>query len=27
VTPAADPTQKPKRTITDGTFAVLVVGK
>ena len=27
VTPAADPAQKPKRTITDGTFAVLVVGK
>ncbi len=27
VTPAADPTQKPKRTITDGSFAVLVIGK
>jgi outer membrane protein assembly factor BamB len=27
VTPAADPAQKPKRTIADGTFAVLVVGK
>lgn len=27
VTPAADPAQRPKRTITDGTFAVLVVGK
>ena len=27
VAPAADPSQKPKRTITDGTFAVLVVGK
>ena len=27
VTPAADPTQKPKRAITEGTFAVLVVGK
>ena len=26
-TPAADPSQKPKHTITDGTFAVLVVGK
>jgi DNA-binding beta-propeller fold protein YncE len=26
VTPAADPSQKPKRTVTDGTFAVLVVG-
>ena len=26
-TPATDPAQKPKRTITDGTFAVLVVGK
>lgn len=27
VTPPADPSQKPKRTITDGTFAVLVIGK
>jgi hypothetical protein len=27
VTPATDPAQKPKRTISDGTFAVLVVGK
>jgi hypothetical protein len=27
VVPAADPAQKPKRTITDGSFAVLVVGK
>jgi streptogramin lyase len=27
VTPPADPTQKPKRAITEGTFAVLVVGK
>jgi DNA-binding beta-propeller fold protein YncE len=27
VTPAADATQKPKRTVTDGTFGVLVVGK
>jgi len=27
VTPASDPTQKPKRTITEGSFAVLVVGK
>jgi DNA-binding beta-propeller fold protein YncE len=27
VTPAADPAQKPKRTISEGTFAVLVVGK
>jgi len=27
VTPAADATQKPKRTITEGSFAVLVVGK
>jgi glutamine cyclotransferase len=27
VTPPADSSQKPKRTITDGTFAVLVVGK
>lgn len=27
VTPPADPSQKPKRTITEGTFAVLVVGK
>ena len=27
VTPAADPAQKPRRTITDGSFAVLVVGK
>jgi DNA-binding beta-propeller fold protein YncE len=26
-TPAADPTQKPKRRITDGTFCVLVVGQ
>jgi DNA-binding beta-propeller fold protein YncE len=26
-TPAADPGQKPKRTITDGTFCVLVVGQ
>jgi DNA-binding beta-propeller fold protein YncE len=26
MTPAADPGQKPKRTITEGTFAVLVVG-
>jgi YVTN family beta-propeller protein len=25
--PAADPSQKPKKTITDGTFCVLVVGK
>jgi DNA-binding beta-propeller fold protein YncE len=27
ITPAADPAQKPKRTVTDGTFVVLVVGK
>jgi DNA-binding beta-propeller fold protein YncE len=27
VTPTADPAQKPKRTIADGSFAVLVVGK
>jgi len=27
VTPAADATQKPKRTITEGSFVVLVVGK
>jgi hypothetical protein len=27
VTPAAEPGQRPKRTITDGTFAVLVVGR
>jgi hypothetical protein len=27
VTSAADATQKPKRVITEGTFAVLVVGK
>jgi len=27
VTPAADPSQKPKRSITEGSFAVLVVGK
>jgi len=27
ITPAADATQKPKRVITEGTFAVLVVGK
>ena len=27
VAPAGDPSQKPKRTITEGTFAVLVVGK
>ncbi len=27
VTPAADATQKPKRSITEGTFAVLVVGR
>jgi hypothetical protein len=27
LTPAPDPTQKPKRSITEGTFAVLVVGK
>ena len=27
ITPAADPTQKPKRTVTEGTFAVLVVSK
>jgi len=27
VTPAADPSQKPKKTIVDGTFCVLVVGK
>jgi DNA-binding beta-propeller fold protein YncE len=27
ITPAADPAQKPKRTITDGSFAVLVVGR
>ncbi len=27
ITPAADPSQKPKRAVTDGTFAVLVVGK
>jgi DNA-binding beta-propeller fold protein YncE len=27
MTPAADPTQKPKRTITEGSFVVLVVGK
>jgi DNA-binding beta-propeller fold protein YncE len=26
VTPAEDPSQKPKRTITEGTFAVLVIG-
>ncbi|MBT9330613.1 YncE family protein [Paracidobacterium acidisoli] len=26
-TPSADPAQKPKKTITDGTFCVLVVGK
>jgi YVTN family beta-propeller protein len=26
-TPAADPSQKPKHTVKDGTFAVLVVGK
>lgn len=26
-TPAADPSQKPKKTITEGTFCVLVVGK
>lgn len=26
-TPAADPSEKPKRTITDGTFCVLVVGQ
>jgi len=26
-TPAADPTQKPKRTITEGSFCVLVVGR
>jgi DNA-binding beta-propeller fold protein YncE len=26
-TPASDPSQKPKHTITDGTFSVLVVGK
>jgi hypothetical protein len=25
--PAADPSQKPKHTVKDGTFAVLVVGK
>jgi hypothetical protein len=25
ITPAADPTQKPKRTITEGSFVVLVV--
>ncbi len=27
VTPGADPSQKPKRSITEGTFTVLVVGK
>ncbi len=27
VTPATDPSQKPKKSITEGTFAVLVVGK
>lgn len=27
ITPAADPTQKPKRTMTEGSFVVLVVGK
>lgn len=27
VTPSADPAQKPKRSITEGSFAVLVVGK
>jgi DNA-binding beta-propeller fold protein YncE len=27
ITPSADPAQKPKRTVKDGTFAVLVVGK
>jgi DNA-binding beta-propeller fold protein YncE len=27
ITPAADPSQKPKKSITEGTFAVLVVGK
>jgi DNA-binding beta-propeller fold protein YncE len=27
ITPTADPTQKPKRTITEGSFVVLVVGK
>lgn len=27
ITPATDPAQKPKKTITDGTFCVLVVGK
>jgi len=27
ITPATDATQKPKRVITEGTFAVLVVGK
>jgi hypothetical protein len=27
MTPAADPAQKPKKTITDGSFAVLVVGR
>lgn len=27
ITPSADPAARPKRTVTDGTFAVLVVGK
>ena len=27
ITPAADPSQKPKKTVKDGTFAVLVVGE